>query len=191
YIIDILTENSSITEALKTGNASEEGAFKKTVLTSFRKNIPLFLGDVACGNYTDILTYMNDEGLRKALNISSNLPKWDFCSGEVMKNYRKQYHDMAPFIKKIIRADVRVLLYYGDTDMACNFMMGQQFSHQLGLRQIRHSRPWKYDGQVGGYKTEYEGLTFITVRGAGHMAPQLRAPQTSYAIKQFLLNRPI
>ncbi|KHJ82881.1 hypothetical protein OESDEN_17424 [Oesophagostomum dentatum] len=34
---DFLTENSSITEALKTGNTSKEGAFEKTVLTSFRK----------------------------------------------------------------------------------------------------------------------------------------------------------
>lgn len=40
---------------------------------------------------------------------------------------------MAPFIKEIIKAGVRVLLYYGDTDMACNFIMGQQFSASLNL----------------------------------------------------------
>lgn len=48
-------------------------------------------------------------------------------------NYDKIYNDMAPFIKKIIKAGVRVLLYYGDTDMACNFIMGQQFAASLNL----------------------------------------------------------
>ena len=41
---------------------------------------------------------------------------------------------MAPFVKKILKAHVRVLLYYGDVDMACNFMMGQQFAASLGLK---------------------------------------------------------
>jgi serine carboxypeptidase-like clade 2 len=27
------------------------------------------------------------------------------------------------------------------------------------------------DGQVGGYTQGYQGLTFATVRGAGHMVP--------------------
>ena len=43
---------------------------------------------------------------------------------------------MAPFVKKIVDAGVRVLLYYGDTDMACNFMMGQQFAANLGFRVL-------------------------------------------------------
>uniref|UniRef100_A0A7I5E7S1 Carboxypeptidase n=1 Tax=Haemonchus contortus TaxID=6289 RepID=A0A7I5E7S1_HAECO len=51
--------------------------------------------------------------------------------------------------------------------------------------------PWKYDRQIAGFKTVFEGLTFITVRGAGHKAPRQRAPQMFYAIQQFLLNHPI
>ncbi|KAE8733214.1 hypothetical protein F3Y22_tig00001478pilonHSYRG00437 [Hibiscus syriacus] len=27
-------------------------------------------------------------------------------------------------------------------------------------------RPWSTDGEVGGYVVEYDGLTFVTVRGA-------------------------
>ncbi|VDM93132.1 unnamed protein product [Onchocerca ochengi] len=52
-------------------------------------------------------------------------------------SYDKVYSDMAPFIKEIIKANVRVLLYYGDTDMACNFMMGQKFSASLNLQESR------------------------------------------------------
>ncbi|VDO51358.1 unnamed protein product [Haemonchus placei] len=144
-----------------------------------------------CLNDTDVITYMNDAKVRKALNIPFNLPKWDICSNQVTSTYQKQYGDMAPFIKKIVAANVRVLLYYGDTDMACNFMMGQQFADQLGLKRTLGKTPWKFDRQIAGFKTLFKGLTFITVRGAGHMAPQWRAPQMYYAIQQFLLNHPI
>ncbi|EFO92782.1 hypothetical protein CRE_19995 [Caenorhabditis remanei] len=55
---------------------------------------------------------------------------------------------MTPFIKKIVKNHVRVLLYYGETDMACNFMMGQQFADQLGLRRTLKKTPWKFDRQM-------------------------------------------
>ncbi|VDN21649.1 unnamed protein product [Cylicostephanus goldi] len=83
------------------------------------------------------------------------------------------------------KANVRVLLYYGDTDMACNFMMGQQFSDQLGLKTNTLSMgAWSKRVRYGMGET-------LEFRGAGHMAPQWRAPQMYYVIQQFLLNHPI
>ncbi|VDN01566.1 unnamed protein product [Thelazia callipaeda] len=149
------------------------------------------LGDVPCLNDSALLNYMNDEEVRHALHIPSHLHKWDICSSEVSKNYVRIYNDMAPFVKQIISAGVRVLLYYGDTDMACNFMMGQQFSASLKLPRKQKKEKWMYSKQIAGFKTEYEGLTFLTVRGAGHMAPQWRAPQMQYVIQQFIRNQPI
>ncbi|CAK5082910.1 unnamed protein product [Meloidogyne enterolobii] len=49
------------------------------------------------------------------------------------------------------------------------------------------AKPWRVDGQIAGFKTKYtNGLTFITIRGAGHMVPEWRAPQIFYAIQNFL-----
>ncbi|VDL73341.1 unnamed protein product [Nippostrongylus brasiliensis] len=169
---------------------SKKKGDKSDLLSFLRANEPLY-GDAPCLNDSDVITYMNDARVRKALNIPFNLPKWDICSNKVTTTYQKQYGDMAPFIKKIVGEHVRVLLYYGDTDMACNFMMGQQFADQLGLKRKLGKTPWKFDRQIAGFKTMFDGLTFITVRGAGHMAPQWRAPQMYYAIQQFLLNHPI
>jgi len=169
--------------------------------TSTRRRYPFFRqlspphaygASVPCLNDTDVVTYMNNKEVRAALHIPDNLTTWDICSDDITTKYQKQYGDMAPFIKKILAANVRVLLYYGDTDMACNFMMGQQFSARLGLKRSIGKQPWKYDNQIAGFKTIYRGgLTFLTVRGAGHMAPQWRAPEMFYAIKQFLVNHPI
>nr|AIC75882.1 serine carboxypeptidases [Radopholus similis] len=147
---------------------------------------------VPCMNDTDMTTYMNSADVRKALHIPANVGHWDICSDDITENYQKQYDDTSPFFKTILGAHVRTLLYYGDTDMACNFMLGQQFSARLGYKRAIGKQPWKFDRQVGGFKTIYaKGLTYLTVRGAGHMAPQWKAPQMDYVISQFLLNHPI
>ncbi|VDM47375.1 unnamed protein product [Toxocara canis] len=161
-----------------------------SVLTFVRRFASLYSG-APCLNDSDVVQYMNNDKVRDALHIPFNLPKWDICSDKVTTTYQKQYGDMAPFIKKILDGHVRVLLYYGDTDMACNFMMGQQFSANLKLKRLLNKTPYKFERQIAGFKTLYEGLTFVTVRGAGHMAPQWRAPQMYYVIQQFLLNHPI
>lgn len=148
-------------------------------------------GDVPCLNDSAMIRYMNSAEVRQALHIPHDQLKWDMCSDEVTENYVKMYNDMAPFIKEIIKANVRVLLYYGDTDIACNFMMGQQFSASLKLPKKRGKEPWMFNKQIAGFQTQYEGLTFVTIRGAGHMAPQWRPSQMQYVIRQFIADRPI
>ncbi|KAK6019217.1 serine carboxypeptidase, partial [Ostertagia ostertagi] len=162
---------SHMLKGVAAGYKSVEMAKTKSgdLMSFLRANEPLY-GDAPCLNDTDVIVYMNDAKVRQALNIPDKLPKWDICSNQVTTTYQKQYGDMAPFIKKIVAANVRVLLYYGDTDMACNFMMGQQFSDQLGLdkRLTLHlfrtlgKTPWKFDRQIAGFKTLFKGLTFIT-----------------------------
>uniref|UniRef100_A0A915NFT3 Serine carboxypeptidase n=1 Tax=Meloidogyne javanica TaxID=6303 RepID=A0A915NFT3_MELJA len=99
-----------------------------------------------------------------------------------------------------------MIFYNGDLDMRCNMLMGQRFTEKLGykvgrfflkisrlflvLKTIKQS--WIVNGQIGGFKTEYEnGLTFTTVRGAGHAVPQYKPQESLYMIKQFLDNKPL
>ncbi|VDK29960.1 unnamed protein product [Gongylonema pulchrum] len=100
-------------------------------LLAFLRRVTPPLGDVPCLNDTALTRYMNSATVRQALHIPHDLRQWDICSDEVTSKFVKMYGDMGPFIKEIIEANVRVLLYYGDTDMACNFMMGQQFASSL------------------------------------------------------------
>uniref|UniRef100_A0AC35TM41 Carboxypeptidase n=1 Tax=Rhabditophanes sp. KR3021 TaxID=114890 RepID=A0AC35TM41_9BILA len=166
-----------------------ERMMKNTQFEKYRT--PLLGSSVPCMNDTDFLMYMNSKAVREAIHIPDHVGRWDICSEDITKTYQKQYTDTAPFFHTIIKANVRILLYYGDVDMACNFMMGQQFSASLGLKRRLSKQPWKFDRQIAGFKTIYDGLTFLTVRGAGHMAPQWKAPQMYYAMQQFLLNHPI
>lgn len=184
-------KNGMVPNFIKERRKSSAYKARKTLLD---KILPphRFGASVPCLNDTDVTTFMNSPALRKALHIPEHLGHWDICSDDITTKYQKQYTDVAPFVKKIIDAHVRVLLYYGDTDMACNFMMGQQFSANLGLKRSVGKQPWKFDNQIAGFKTLYHNqLTFLTIRGAGHMAPQWRAPEMDHAIRQFVLNHPI
>ena len=42
--------------------------------------------------------------------------------------------------------------------------------------------------QVGGWSVVYDGLTFVTVRGAGHMVPTSRPEQALQLFEHFLAN---
>nr|CAD2159401.1 unnamed protein product [Meloidogyne enterolobii] len=107
----------------------------------------------------------------KALHISRNI-RWSLCSDSVSSenNYQIIQHDMTPFFKIILNATVPTLLYYGDTDSVCNFIMGQKFSEQLGLKLKTPKQAWLFNKQIGGFKTEYfGGLTFLTGKFINHL----------------------
>lgn len=43
-------------------------------------------------------------------------------------------------------------------------------------------------GQVGGWTIVYDGLTFVTIRGAGHQVPQFTPRQARQLVRHFLAN---
>uniref|UniRef100_A0A915LJU2 Serine carboxypeptidase n=1 Tax=Meloidogyne javanica TaxID=6303 RepID=A0A915LJU2_MELJA len=76
---------------------------------------------------------------------------------------------MFNFTKNYLNGNVRLLLYYGDIDGVCNFLIGQKFSRQLGFNLKTPKQAWTVDKQIAGFKTEYDGgVTFTTIRGGGH-----------------------
>jgi len=50
------------------------------------------------------------------------------------------------------------------------FIHGDQlFLDSLQMPLIGKYRKWTYNGLTSGFVKKYKGLTFVTVRGAGHM----------------------
>ncbi|KAH7697148.1 Protein F41C3.5 [Aphelenchoides avenae] len=99
---------------------------------------------------------------------------------------------MRPQVNKTLASGVRALLYYGDTDAVCNSLLGQKFAASLGLKQKTPKTPWMYGAELGGFKTVYEGgLTYVTVRGVGHMVPQFKPAESQQVIRRFLADEEI
>ena len=96
---------------------------------------------------------------------------------------------MYPQYKQLLTS-YRALIYHGDTDLACNFLGGQEFVNSLGQQEIAQRRPWIYKNQVAGFVHAFDRITYMTVKGSGHMVPQWRAPQALQMITNFLNNAP-
>uniref|UniRef100_A0A915P7H0 Carboxypeptidase n=1 Tax=Meloidogyne floridensis TaxID=298350 RepID=A0A915P7H0_9BILA len=125
----------------------------------------LYYGAITCTDVSSAEHYLNMPNVKEALHIPSNLNiKWEECSDDVFNNYTSTTTiEMANFTKIILNANIRMLFYYGDLDVVCNFLLGQRFTEQLGFKVKNVKYPWIVNGQIGGYATEYvNGLTFTS-----------------------------
>ncbi|KAM9061114.1 lysosomal protective protein-like [Sarcophilus harrisii] len=141
-----------------------------------------------CINATAMYVWLNQNNVRQALHIPGFLPNWELCSTQVTSQYQRQYMDMAPFYQELLQSNVRILVYNGDTDMACNFLGAEKFVESLNQPVMTTYQPWYYQRQVAGFFKEYEQITFLTVKGSGHMVPQYRPAQALKMFECFLKN---
>ncbi|CAI9118918.1 OLC1v1020545C1 [Oldenlandia corymbosa var. corymbosa] len=100
---------------------------------------------------------------------SKSTVKWATCSNSVFKEYNDTVPSVLPIYKKLIKGGLRIWIYSGDADGRVP-VIGSRYcveSLNLTLKSPWHS--WYHNHQVGGRLVEYDGLTFVTVRGAGHL----------------------
>ncbi|KAL8592855.1 hypothetical protein ACOMHN_050683 [Nucella lapillus] len=145
-----------------------------------------------CIDAAGAITYMNSKDVRKALHIPAHLPEWQPCSVFV---YHKVYHEMSAQYKKVLGKGKRVLVYNGDVDMACNFLGDEWFTDRLAQPVVKSRSEWTYSdatgtSQVAGFFKAFKQLTFVTVRGAGHMVPTDRPRPALKMFINFITNKP-
>lgn len=147
-------------------------------------------GAPPCIDERNISSYLNQNSVRTALHIPSFVQKWDICSSDVEFGYRRIYDTMAPQVLTLLQNGKRGLVYNGDVDMACNFLGDSWFSDSLGLSVVKDYQEWHFDNQVAGFFKQYKGLTFLTIKGSGHMVPQDKPGPAFKMISSFLYNKP-
>lgn len=87
------------------------------------------------------------------MRFFSNLPYTT-----IYQNMSAQYHQL------LKHENFRILLYNGDTDMACNFLGDEWFVESLKQPVTQPRKPWYLEGQVAGFAKEYGRITFTTIR---------------------------
>ncbi|EPB79692.1 serine carboxypeptidase [Ancylostoma ceylanicum] len=128
----------------------------------------------ACSHYNDSTVYLQREDVRAALHILSVVPPYESCNENISRYYddgESHIVSQLEYVRKVIAANKTALLFYGDTDTMCNAVHGSQFAARLGLEQVAPLRPYVDNEQLPptiGLLTQYEGLDYLTIRGAGH-----------------------
>jgi hypothetical protein len=129
------------------------------------------------GDFTDAL--LNRLDVQQALHIEGELPmKWVDCQPFISHNYARTFSSLDKY-RKLLGNDLKVLIYSGDADSVVNFIGTQRWITEDDGLALKPASPWRAwlgpDDQIAGYHQRFEGgLTFKTVKGAGHMVPAVR-----------------
>ncbi|KAK6282114.1 hypothetical protein POUND7_015939 [Theobroma cacao] len=151
--------------------------------------IPSAGHDPCTANYAT--EYFNRPDVQQALhaNVTKISRPYILCNSEVGNAWKNSTFSLLPTITKLINGGLRVWLFSGDTDGRLPVTSTRYTLNKLGLNIIEDWTPWYSHREVGGWTVTYEGLTFITVRGAGHQVPMFAPQQSLQIITHFLANK--
>ncbi|XP_027359473.1 serine carboxypeptidase 24-like isoform X2 [Abrus precatorius] len=135
--------------------------------------------------------YYNRLDVQKAMHANvTNIPyKWTACSDALNKNWKDSEFSMLPIYKELIAAGLRIWVFSGDTDSVVPVTATRFSLSHLNLTIKTRWYPWYTGGQVGGWTEVYDGLTFTTVRGAGHEVPLLQPERAYILFRSFLAGK--
>ncbi|KAL5759142.1 hypothetical protein ACOSQ2_017980 [Xanthoceras sorbifolium] len=134
--------------------------------------------------------YFNREDVQRALHANvTKLPyPYTPCSG-VINKWNDSADTVLPIIQKLLDAGLRIWVYSGDTDGRVPVTSTRYSINKLGLKITQEWRAWFHKLQVSGWVETYDkGLTFATVRGAGHQVPLFAGHQSLALFTHFLSN---
>ncbi|KAL8543233.1 hypothetical protein ACS0TY_003951 [Phlomoides rotata] len=113
---------------------------------------------------------------------------YDPCEVEYVEAYLNM-----PHVQNAINANKTKLPYTweicsGDTDTVVPVTSTRYSLYAMGLKVLKPWIPWNGEvDEVAGYQVVYEGLTFATVRGAGHSIPRMQSARAFALLKRLLI----
>ncbi|KAF3672904.1 Serine carboxypeptidase II-3 [Capsicum annuum] len=143
--------------------------------------------DPCSDNY--IFTYLNRRDVQDALhaNVTNIKYEWTSCSNPLFYNWQDSPKTIIPLLKESLANGVRVWVFSGDTDGRVPVTSSKRSIQAMNLTVDQPWRYWLNGGEVGGYVETYKGgLTFATVRGAGHEVPSYQPARALSLISHFL-----
>ncbi|KAH7689847.1 Peptidase S10 serine carboxypeptidase protein [Dioscorea alata] len=155
--------------------------------------VPQDVHPLKCRSYAYYLSgiWANDDAVRDALHIQKGtVPEWIRCNENLQ--YTKDLLSNVKYQHKLTSRGYRALVYSGDHDLVVPHIGTQTWIRSLNYSIIDDWRSWFFAGQVAGYTRTYtNNLTFATIKGAGHTAPEYKPRESLAMIKRWLSNQPL
>ena len=139
---------------------------------------------VGCDDDLTVDTFLNLNSTKEKLNIFNQSMHWTQCAD---LNY--EWSDSIHLYNSTLLEypDLKMWLLSGTEDVVISTLGTMRWIDKVGFNVEQEWKQWYLDGQVGGYDQKYkEGLVLVTVKGAGHMAPQDKRKETKFVIDSFI-----
>lgn len=135
--------------------------------------------------------WINDENVQNSLHIrKGTIGTWIRCKEKL--SFDEVITDTRPYHANLSRKGYRSLIYSGDHDMVVPFQSTQAWIRALNYPITDDWRPWVVEGQYAGYTRTYSNkMTFATVKGGGHTAPEYKPAECYAMFKRWLSNKPL
>ncbi|CAM0903455.1 unnamed protein product [Alopecurus aequalis] len=149
---------------------------------------------LGCISYTAYLSYFwaNDELTREALGIKKGtVDEWVRChTGDVP--YNRDIMSSIKYHQNVTANGYRALVYSGDHDVIVPHLGTQAWVRSLGFPIVDDWRAWHLRGQSAGFTISYSNnMTFATVKGGGHTAPQYEPERCFAMFSRWVLGHPL
>ena len=145
-------------------------------------------------------SYLDRPDVRKAIHVDDSVPEhWELCSNAVNQHFNMTDVNlpMMPVWQNVMEKSnnkLKIMVYSGDDDSVCATLGTQQWMWDMKMtpKTNEYWSPWKFinkedQGQTAGFVTKFEeGMSFVTVHGAGHMVPQTRPAQSLQLMTMFV-----
>jgi len=129
--------------------------------------------------FDDIEKYLNQPSVQELIGADPAVRNYTGSSETVARAFWNSNDAQFPtqyYIAALLERGVRVLLYVGANDFACNWRGNEEMSLALewtGQEAFKSQplRQWHVDSHVAGVTRSAGNLAFVTIDGAGHMVP--------------------
>lgn len=134
------------------------------------------------------IKYLNRKDVQAAIHAEAPSMGWDECSN-IQYSATDMITAMMPIYRDLIalrRGSLNMLVFSGDDDAVCSTPESQIALWNSNFKVVNPWKQWKSEGQVAGFVVKFEGVTFATVHGAGHMVPTTRPHQALQMLSNYL-----
>ncbi|KAI9114173.1 hypothetical protein K1719_014823 [Acacia pycnantha] len=149
-----------------------------------------------CRGYDYMLVeqWANNEDVRQALQIREGT-KGEFLRCNKSLSYKYNLQSVVDYHHNLIDTNLQFLVFCADLDLAIPHIGTQAWIKSLNLKIKDPWRAWFVDGQVAGYTQLYKNndyfLTYVAVKGAGHVAQQYKPKEVFQVIERWFSYAPI